>query len=236
MLINAYSDLLEMIIEEISMPIWISTAYLTSAYLVGSIPWGYLIVKLFTGKNIQNIESGRTGGTNTMRAAGFAAGLATTVLDILKSAGVVWIGRSFFPQAYWLHVIAALLSVLGHNYSIFLLRISPEGKIDLGGGAGGTPTIGGLIGFWWPVALLVLPIGAVIIFVIGYASLATMTMPLLGSLILAYRAIRFGTPWEYAVFGLLAEVLILWALRPNIKRLIHGSERVVGLRAKEDRE
>ena len=54
------------------------------AYLFGSIPFGLLIVKLKTGKDIRKVESGRTGGTNAMRAAGFWAGVATAALDILK--------------------------------------------------------------------------------------------------------------------------------------------------------
>jgi len=206
------------------------------AYLAGSIPWGYFVVRLFTGKNVTKIESGRTGGTNAMRAAGLPAGMITTFLDIFKSAAVVWIFQYLFPGQVWLHVLGPLLVVLGHNYSIFLIKRDQSGKITLGGGAGGTPAIGGLIGFWWPIGFILVPIGAVIIFGVGYASVATMTMPLLGSLILFLRAFQIGTPWEYAIFGLLAEVLIVWALRPNIKRLVEGNERLVGIRAKKKRE
>lgn len=206
------------------------------AYIAGSVPWGYFVVRLFTGKNVTKIESGRTGGTNAMRAAGLPAGLITTALDILKSAAVVWIFQNQFPGQVWLHVLGPLLVVLGHNYSIFLIKRDQSGKIKLGGGAGGTPAIGGLIGFWWPLGLILIPFGAVIIFGVGYASVATMTMPILGSIILFLRASQIGTPWEYAVFGLLAELLIVWALRPNIKRLIDGNERLVGIRAKKKRE
>ncbi len=57
-------------------------------YIIGSIPFGLLIVKSKTGKDIRTIESGRTGGTNAVRAAGFGAGLLTAILDILKGAGL----------------------------------------------------------------------------------------------------------------------------------------------------
>ena len=61
------------------------------AYLLGSVPFGLLIVKLKTGKDVREVESGRTGGTNAMRAAGFWAGFITAMLDILKGAGAVWL-------------------------------------------------------------------------------------------------------------------------------------------------
>ncbi|MEJ2759236.1 MAG: glycerol-3-phosphate acyltransferase [Anaerolineales bacterium] len=67
------------------------------AYLIGSIPFGYLIVKLSTGKDIRTIQSGRTGTTNSMRAAGFFAGLATIILDVTKGAVAVVLARQLPP-------------------------------------------------------------------------------------------------------------------------------------------
>ena len=202
------------------------------AYCIGSIPWGYILVKILTGKDIREIESGRTGGTNTMRATGFTLGLITSLLDILKSACTVWIAKYFFPEIFWFHVWTGFISVLGHNYSIFLIKKDPEGKISFGGGAGGTPAIGGIVGLWWPSILILVPTGFFIVMVIGYASLATMSLPLIGSLLFLIRFIQLDEPWQYIFAGLLSELLILWALRPNIKRLINGTERLVGFRAK----
>jgi len=56
---------------------------------------------------------------------------------------------------------------------------------------------------------------------------------LIGTVILLIRFIKIGTPWQYIFFGLLAEIFIVWALRPNIKRLLNGTERLVGIRAKK---
>ncbi len=109
------------------------------AYLLGSIPSGVLIVKLSTGKDVRQIESGRTGGTNAMRAAGAWAGLATAVLDAVKGAVPVWLARWLVPGALWLEVVAPLLAIIGHNYSIFLIERTENGKVRLGGGAGGAP-------------------------------------------------------------------------------------------------
>ncbi len=206
---------------------------LIAAYLLGSIPFGFLLVKIFIGKDVRDIESGRTGGTNTMRAGGFLMGFTTSLLDILKSAGAVWLAQFWLPDSFWVHVLAGFISVIGHNYSIYLLSKTPNGKIEFGGGAGGTPAVGAIVGLWWPSIFILVPVGYLIVMVVGYASLATLSMPLIGSLILLVRFIMLDEPWEYIFSGLLSEILIVWALRPNIKRLINGTERLVGFRAQK---
>jgi len=109
------------------------------AYIFGSIPFGLLIVKLKTGKDIREVESGRTGGTNAMRAAGFWAGFATALLDILKGAVGVWVAQWLTPNSEWVHVLAPIAAILGHNYSIFLAERGENGKFRLRGGAGAWP-------------------------------------------------------------------------------------------------
>jgi len=215
------------------MPILLQTGILLVAYILGSVPFGFILVKAITGEDVRNVASGRTGGTNTMRATGFSLGFITSLLDMLKSAGAVWIARYFIPDGYWLHVFAGFFAVIGHNFSIFLIEKDPEGKIKFGGGAGGTPAIGAIIGFWWPSVFILVPAGYVIVMVVGYASLATLSLPLIGSFILLLRFLNTDQPWEYVFSGLLSEILIVWALLPNIKRLLNGSERLVGFRAKK---
>jgi glycerol-3-phosphate acyltransferase PlsY len=208
---------------------------LVTAYILGAIPFGYILVKAFTGKDVREVESGRTGGTNTMRAAGFLMGFTTSLLDILKSAGGVWVARLLLPDNFWLHVIAGAVSVIGHNYSIFLITKDEQDRIKFGGGAGGTPAIGAIVGLWWPSIFLLVPIGYLIVMIIGYASLATLSLPLIGSLILLIRFLLYDEPWEYILSGPISEIFIIWALRPNIQRLINGTERLVGFRAKKNK-
>jgi glycerol-3-phosphate acyltransferase PlsY len=207
-------------------------AIILLAYVVGSIPFGYILVRVFTGQDVRKIESGRTGGTNSMRAAGFSIGFATSLLDILKSASIVMLSRLVFPDWFWLHVITGLITVVGHNYSIFLIQRNSSGKLKIGGGAGGTPAVGAIVGLWWPSILILVPAGYLIVMVIGYASLATLSLPLIGSLIFLIRFLTDQQPWEYIFSGLLSEIFIIWALLPNIKRLLAGTERLVGFRAK----
>jgi glycerol-3-phosphate acyltransferase PlsY len=197
------------------------------AYLFGSIPFGLLIVKLKTGKDIRQVESGRTGGTNAMRAAGFWAGVATAMLDILKGFGAAYVAQKVTPDG-WTHVIAPLAAIIGHNYSIFLPVRDENGKwIGLSGGAGGAPSVGGAMGLWPGSILIILPLGALTFFTIGIASITTMAVALFAIIIFAIRASQGLMPWVTVWYGVGAEILLVWALRPNLKKLFGGNERIV---------
>jgi len=206
------------------------------SYLIGSIPFGWIIVKLVTGRDIRGIESGRTGGTNAWRAAGVAAGLITCSLDIVKGASSVWIARwlmqsDAFPLYHWVEVAAPLMCILGHNYSIYLLeRHENTGKMRLRGGAGGAACLGGAVGLWAPSILYILPLGLLVYFFIGYASVTTMSIAFFSSLVFAITALQLGTPWQWVLYGVAAELMLVWALRPNIQRLREGTERIHGFR------
>ena len=84
--------------------------------------------------------------------------------------------------------------------------------------------------------IALLPLAALILFGIGYASVTTMSIALLSSGIFTILAILGKAPWEYIVYGVVAELLLIWALRPNIRRLLRGEERLVGWRAKKTRQ
>ena len=213
------------------MHLLINIGILLASYLFGSIPFGLLVVKALSGKDIRTIASGRTGGTNAMRAAGVGAGLLTAILDILKSAATVWLAKSL-TDTTWIHVLAPIAAVLGHNHSIFLLERGSDGRLRLRGGAGGAAALGGTFGLWPPAMLIMLPIGIAIWYGIGYASITTLSIGLMTVIIFGIRAALGLAPWEYVLYGFLAEILIIWALRPNIKRLIEGSERRHGLPVK----
>jgi len=197
------------------------------AYIFGSIPFGLLIVKLKTGKDIREVESGRTGGTNAMRAAGFWAGFATAMLDILKGAGAVLVAKWITP-AEWVHVVTPLAAILGHNHSIFLIERDENGKIvRLRGGAGGAPSVGGAMGLLPSSILIILPLGMLTFFTIGIASVTTMAVALFAIIIFAILASQGSLPWTYVWYGVGAELLLMWALRPNLEKLFKGEERVV---------
>jgi glycerol-3-phosphate acyltransferase PlsY len=213
------------------MQLLIDAAILLAAYIFGSIPFGLIVVKFMTGKDVRTIASGRTGGTNAMRAAGPWAGILTAVLDIFKAATTVWLAQALTSNV-WIHALAPIAAILGHNYSIFLMERGPDGKLRLRGGAGGAAAGGGAFGLWPPAALILIPVGLLIWYGVGYASVATLSIGLMTIIIFIVRAALGLGPWEYIMYGLLAEILMVWALQPNFKRLREGTERRHGLPAR----
>jgi glycerol-3-phosphate acyltransferase PlsY len=121
---------------------------------------------------------------------------------------------------------------LGHNYPIYLLQRGENGRLNIRGGAGGAPSVGGATGLWPPIFFIILPLAGLILYFVGYASLATLSVPLICLAVCAYRAAIGGSPWEYLAYGLFTFVVLVWALKPNIKRLIEGNERLIGYRAR----
>ncbi|MBV6394458.1 MAG: Glycerol-3-phosphate acyltransferase [Anaerolineales bacterium] len=203
-------------------------AVLIAAYLVGSIPFGLMIVKITTGKDIRKVASGRTGGTNAMRAAGFWAGFATAIFDILKGAAAVWLARLLLPEQTLVHALAPIGAILGHNYSIFLPDYDENGKFKgLRGGAGGAPSIGGAFGLWPASLAIIFPLGVLVFFTIGIASVTTMSVAFLAIVVFVVRAALGLSSWVDVLYAVVAEILLIWALRPNIKNLFAGKERVV---------
>jgi glycerol-3-phosphate acyltransferase PlsY len=201
-------------------------------YLLGSIPFGLIIIKLKTGKDIRSVESGRTGGANAMRAGGLAAGLLTAVSDVLKGAVAVWIAQAVAPANDWAHILAPIGAILGHNYSLYLPEFDENHRfLRFRGGAGAAPALGGAIGLWWPSLFIILPIGALAFFVFGYASLTTISVGVSTLLIFGIPALlgKAGASWVDTFYGAVAVALLVWALKPNIQKLMNGTERVIGM-------
>ncbi len=203
-------------------------------YVCGAIPFGFLYVKLVKKQDLREIGSGRTGGTNSLRAAGLGVGVATGLSDVFKGALGIWLSKLLLsghaPEAWlpWMLITAGVMSVVGHNWSVFL---------KFGGGAGTAPNIGWATAIWWPM----FPIGFVVMVAlllgVGMASVASLAMAVIVPLIFVVLYVAgyadFGVTPAYLVGGLIAASVIVWALRPNIKRIINGTERVVGPRAKK---
>ena len=195
------------------------------SYVTGSIPSGYLVVKLFSGQDVRDVGSGRTGGTNAMRAAGLTAGVITAVLDTLKGAVCVWLAQVLLPADMQVigMVLAGLFAIVGHNYSIFL---------GFKGGAGGAPTVGAALAIWPWSFVIAVPVCMAVLFGVGYASLATLSAGLIITAVFAYRAYVQQASAGFILYGVGACILLLWTLRPNIRRLLRGEERVIGWRAR----
>jgi glycerol-3-phosphate acyltransferase PlsY len=198
-------------------------------YLCGSVAFGYIYVKLFKGQDLREVGSGRTGGTNSYRAAGLGVAVLTSCSDVLKGAAAVWLTNWLFADALgaslpWAVATAGVASVIGHNWSIFL---------KFKGGAGTAPNVGWSAAVWWwvlPIAIVVmvgLLIGS------GMASVASLSMAAITIVIFAARYFMgLDTTFAYLAGSLVAGAIITWALRPNIRRILDGTERLVGPRAR----
>jgi glycerol-3-phosphate acyltransferase PlsY len=217
------------------MDLFVGFVAIVGSYLIGSIPFGVIIVWLAKQKDIRTEHSGRTGGTNVMRSAGFFAGLITGIADFSKAFFAVFLARLLSDGNPWFETFAGFFVVVGHNYSLFLIE-RVGGKLRFKGGAGGGSSVGAATAMWPPTALIVIPIGLLILFGLGYASVSTMTVGLLFTGIFVYRATQGLGPWAYVLFGVMVELLLLWGLRPNIERLKEGKERLIGWRAKQQQK
>jgi glycerol-3-phosphate acyltransferase PlsY len=198
-------------------------------YALGALPTGYLWLKLFRRQDITKIGSGRTGGTNAMRAGGTKIGILTMLSDFLKGYLAAYFANMLGPGEVWAPILAGVASVLGHNWSLWLYWWT--GKLSAGAGTG--PNVGGAIFFWFPFVYILVPVIALMVVVVGYASVASITVALLVPVIFYLRYLAVGTPWEYAVYGVLTAILVILALRGNIQRLLKGTENRVGIFAKK---
>lgn len=202
-------------------------------YLCGAIPFGFIYVYWRQGVDLRDVGSGRTGGTNSLRAAGLGVGIITSISDVLKGFVAVWVSRYFLGDGVgelllpWLSITAGAFSVIGHNWSVFL---------KWRGGAGTGPNVGWATAVWLPM----LPIAAVVMILmmvgVGIASIASLMMgaiiPIMFIILYFSGVPEYSETVAYMVGGLATLAIVAWALRPNIKRLLQGNERVVGPRAK----
>lgn len=191
-----------------------------SAYLLGSFPAGYLLGRLW-GVNVLKWGSGRTGGTNVLRSAGALPALITGAIDVGKGALAVWLAGWLAPEGLQAiaQVLAGVAVILGHNHSIFL---------GFRGGAGVGTSLGALSMIYWPAAVALLVLLLVITAATRYASIGSLTVITLMPLILFGLAVAGVLSVTYVGYGLLAWAIIVYAHRPNIRRLIQGTERRLG--------
>jgi len=202
----------------LSAPWWIAVA----AYVLGSIPFGLLIVKATRGKDIRAVGSGNIGAANVTRNAGLAAGALTLLLDTGKGYLAVWLAaHSTDSNGRWM-MAAAVAAVIGHIFPVWL---------GFKGGKGVATTFGvflpivpyavlGGVAFWILVVLFW-----------RYSSLGSMVaMAALPVLVYLFYAPHHAPP-DYVLWGtILVSVLVLWKHRGNMRRILAGEESRLGSR------
>ena len=192
------------------------------AYLLGSIPFSYLIVKLKTHKDVRSVGSGNVGATNAMRAAGKGAGIAALLLDIGKGIAAVLIARRLGAPPVVVGA-AAFFVMLGHCYPVWL-------KFQ---GGKGVATSAGAMGALAPPAMALSVLAFLIVVAWKrYVSLGSMTAAVSFPWFV-FLTQRLG--WEdrdpaLLLAATLIGLFIVWKHRPNIERIRQGIEPRLGER------
>ena len=193
-------------------------------YLLGSIPTGVIVARVYRNVDLTAFGSGRTGATNVLRTLGSGAAAIAFAGDFAKGLLAVlvvrYIGASGSPRLPWLELIAAIAAVLGHSYSMFIHFKGGRGVVT---GFGATVVAAPL-----PV-LVALVVGAGLIALTRYVSLGSIVGSALGGLLLCWLAVTTGEP-AWAVWGVLVGGFIVASHRDNIERLLAGTERKLGQR------
>lgn len=188
-----------------------------SSYLIGSIPTGYIIVKLFTGQDIRTIGSGSTGATNVKRVMGKKWFFIVMLLDALKGAlPVVLTGLFATALAHLgvLPVLAAVCAILGHSKSVFL---------NFTGGKSVASGVGTLMALNWQAGLIIAAVWGIVTWVSKYVSLGSIVALALSPLIMWF----LNAPIAYIVYALIAAIYVIYLHRENITRLKEGRENKV---------
>jgi glycerol-3-phosphate acyltransferase PlsY len=197
-----------------------------AAYLLGSIPTGYLLVRLFRHEDIRSVGSGNIGATNVMRTVGKGLGAATFLLDVLKGCAAVWLGAAMaaalapgMPRRD-AEALGALFAVLGHMFPVWL---------KFRGGKGVATGFG--------VFLVAAPLAALISFAIFLSILALSRYVSLGSIlaaaafpVLAYFLVHGSKPAFFLFVQAAVALLIIVKHHQNIGRLLAGTESRFGAR------
>ncbi|MFQ5827380.1 MAG: glycerol-3-phosphate 1-O-acyltransferase PlsY [Dehalococcoidia bacterium] len=188
------------------------------AYLLGAIPFGVIIGRLFGGVDIREYGSGKMGATNVMRTAGICPGIVVFLTDLAKAVGAVLLARLILGTEV-AAVGAALAAIAGHDWPVYL---------KFRGGRGVTTSLGGLLALSWPLALLAFGLGVVVIALFRYVSLGSMVGSV-GLALIVLVLVALGWPHvELLVYTALVAAAIVIQHRDNIARLRAGQERKLG--------
>ena len=187
------------------------------SYIIGSIPTGYIVVKLFTGQDIRTIGSGSTGATNVKRVMGKKWFFIVLLLDAFKGALPVVLTAIFaksFTSIGLLPVLAAITVILGHSKSLFL---------KFTGGKSVASGVGTIIALNWQVGLIIAAIWATITYISKYVSLGSIIALGISPIVMWLM----GAPLAYICYCALGAIYIVYLHRENIQRLIAGNENKV---------
>lgn len=197
---------------------WRYAAIITLSYLLGSLSWGYMLLRWRMGVDVRGYGSGRTGMSNVLRTGGGKAAAIVLTLDIGKGVAAVMLARETLGTSA-AEVTAALAALAGHNWPIFL---------GFRGGRGILTALGGLSMMTPIPAIVATATFLTAAFWSRYISLGSLIGVLAGAVSLSALALAGWYSDTYILFAGPATVMIIWQHRDNIQRIIHGNERKMG--------
>lgn len=181
-----------------------------AAYLLGAVPFGYLLTRLFKREDIRRHGSGNIGATNVMRLMGWKIALLVFILDVAKGAGAVLLARLYSGEPS-IYLLAGFAVILGHSFPVFL---------GFRGGKGAATGLGVLFALAGPVTFLVLLVFVLSLALTRYVSLGS----ILAALSIPVFLWVFEFQQSYIYFGLAMAIFIVLRHYTNISRLISGTE------------
>lgn len=183
------------------------------AYVLGSIPFGLILGKGIWRTDLRHHGSGNIGATNAWRILGKKAGITIFLCDFLKGLVAVGIAQHLSDSAI-VAVLAAIFALVGHSFSFFM---------QFKGGKGVATGLGVLVMLMPTVSLIAFVLWSIIVYVTRYVSLGSCV----AALAVAILGIAMDYPLPYAIFGVLAAILIIVRHRSNIGRLLNGTENKI---------
>lgn len=193
-----------------------ATMALAFGYLLGSIPFGLILTRLAGTADLRAIGSGNIGATNVLRTGRKDLAAATLLLDALKGSVAVWVALRWGAGA---GILAGFGAFLGHLYPVWL---------KFAGGKGVATFIGVLLALWWPGLIAFAVLWLAVAYLTRYSSLAALVASALlpvGHLALDWRG---GQITAMSLAFLAMAALLWWKHRPNIERLLAGTEGRIG--------
>ncbi|HUM02547.1 MAG TPA: glycerol-3-phosphate 1-O-acyltransferase PlsY [Thermoanaerobaculia bacterium] len=195
--------------------LWREETALVLSYLVGSLTFATILVRLTRGIDIRTIGSGNAGGTNVLRTAGKGLALVVALLDILKGVVAVLLMRSVTYDPRWLGA-AAVAAVLGHVFPVFF---------GFRGGKGVATAVGAFAVLSPASVLVIVAVFVLVVAATRYVSLGSVTAACLLPVTMGYV---FHAPEGAVVAAVAAALLLVFSHRANIGRLLSGTERRLG--------
>jgi len=182
--------------------------FIVLTYLVASIPFGFIVGKLF-GKDVTKEGSGNIGATNVARTIGKKAGIFVLILDALKGFIPVYISKMYFDDPFV--AVIAVVAVFGHCYSIFM---------KFKGGKGVATGLGVLVALSPKVAIIVITLWLGIFLATGYVSLASVISAFMSWIMMNYIEANY----YFTIAALVSSLIIVYKHSSNIERLLKGTE------------